>query len=58
MLKKINLTWQIVIGMLLGILIGSWYRMNWPDPENLKPFADNMHLLSDIFLRQIGRAHV
>lgn len=53
MLKKINLTWQIVIGMLLGILIGSWYRMNWPDPENLKPFADNMHLLSDIFLRLI-----
>jgi Na+/H+-dicarboxylate symporter len=53
MLRKINLTTQIVIGLLLGIILGAWYRHNWPDMENIKPFADNMHILSDIFLRLI-----
>ncbi len=53
MLRKINLTTQIVIGLLLGIILGAWYRHNWPDMANIKPFADNMHILSDIFLRLI-----
>ncbi|MFZ7116639.1 MAG: dicarboxylate/amino acid:cation symporter [Bacteroidota bacterium] len=52
-MKKINLTTQIIIGLILGIILGAWYRETWPDPANITPFADNMHLLSDIFLRLI-----
>ncbi|MBK7571307.1 MAG: dicarboxylate/amino acid:cation symporter [Bacteroidia bacterium] len=52
-MKKINLTTQIVIGLILGIILGAWYRETWPDPANITPFADNMHILSDIFLRLI-----
>ena len=52
-MKNISLTTQIIIGLLLGIVVGVWYRSNWPDPVNIKPFADNMSLLSDIFLRLI-----
>lgn len=52
-MRKITLTGQIIIGLLLGIALGAWYRHNWPDPENIKPFAENMQVLSDIFLRLI-----
>jgi Na+/H+-dicarboxylate symporter len=52
-MKRLNLTSQIIIGLILGIMIGAWYRSSWPDPVNIKPFADNMSLLSDIFLRLI-----
>ena len=52
-MKKITLTTQIIIGLIAGIILGSWYRSNWPDPDQIKPFADNMHLISDIFLRLI-----
>ncbi len=50
---KPTLTTWIILGLLLGLAAGAWYRSNWPDPENIRPFADNMHLLSDIFLRLI-----
>ena len=52
-MKKISLTTQIIIGLVLGIILGGWYREMWPDMANITPFADNMHLLSDIFLRLI-----
>ncbi|MCX6291544.1 MAG: dicarboxylate/amino acid:cation symporter [Bacteroidetes bacterium] len=52
-MKKINLTTRILIGLVLGIAVGAWYRSNWPDPANIKPFADNISLLSDVFLRLI-----
>ncbi len=52
-MKRLSLTTKIIIGLVLGITLGAWYRANWPDPENIKPFADNMSLLSDIFLRLI-----
>lgn len=52
-MKKITLTTQIIIGLILGIILGGWYREMWPDMANITPFADNMHLLSDIFLRLI-----
>lgn len=52
-LKRPTLTTQIIIGLILGIILGAWYRGNWPDADQLKPFADNMQLLSDIFLRLI-----
>jgi Na+/H+-dicarboxylate symporter len=37
--------------MLLGILLGGWYHANWAGQST--EFANNMHLLSDIFLRLI-----
>jgi Na+/H+-dicarboxylate symporter len=52
-MKRPTLTTQIIIALLLGILIGAWYREAYPDPVNIKPFADNVSLLSDIFLRLI-----
>src|SRR5215510_12268848 len=53
MLKKINLTTQIIIAMLLGIVVGQWYRSTHADPEQLKSFANTVQILSDIFLRLI-----
>jgi Na+/H+-dicarboxylate symporter len=52
-MRKITLTTQIILGLIAGIILGAWYRSNWPEPEQIKPFAENMHLLSDIFLRLI-----
>lgn len=52
-MKRLTLTTQIIIALLFGIALGGWYRSQWPDPENIKPFADNMHVLSDIFLRLV-----
>jgi len=52
-MKKLTLTKRIVICLLLGIATGATYRHFYPDIENLKPFAENMQLLSDIFLRLI-----
>ncbi len=52
-MKRLSLTTQIIIGLLLGIVVGEWYRNTWPDPDQIKPFAGNMQLISDIFLRLI-----
>jgi Na+/H+-dicarboxylate symporter len=48
-----SLTTQIIMALLLGIAVGGWYREAYPAPENIKPFVDNISLLSDIFLRLI-----
>jgi Na+/H+-dicarboxylate symporter len=50
---KINLTTRIFIGMLLGILTGYLYREFNPEPEKFNKFAENIQILSDIFLRLI-----
>jgi len=52
-MKQLSLSTQIIIGLLLGIFLGAWYRANWPATENIQPFANNMSLLSDIFLRLV-----
>jgi Na+/H+-dicarboxylate symporter len=52
-MKRPSLTSQIIFALLLGILVGAWYRSAYPDPANIKPFVDNVSLLSDIFLRLI-----
>src|SRR4051812_21478150 len=48
-----SLTTQIIMALILGIAVGGWYRSAYPDLENIKPFVDNISLLSDIFLRLI-----
>lgn len=50
---KITLTTRIFIGMLLGILVGHFYRESNPDPAAYEKFAGNIQILSDIFLRLI-----
>lgn len=52
-MKKINLTAQIIIAMLLGITIGHLYRTTHADAEQQKAFAGNMQVLSEIFLRLV-----
>ena len=53
MMKRLSLTTQIIIGLILGIILGSIYRELWPEEEQIKQFASNMQLISDIFLRLI-----
>lgn len=53
MLRRINLTTQIMIGMVLGIIVGQLYRSTHPDPEDLKAFSHGIQIFSDIFLRLI-----
>jgi len=50
---KINLTARIFIGLLLGIAVGHFYRMYHPAEADYKNFAENIQILSDIFLRLI-----
>ncbi|MEO0312461.1 MAG: hypothetical protein RIQ89_2118, partial [Bacteroidota bacterium] len=50
---KGNLTAQIVIGMLIGIGVGHLYRINFPLAVQIEPFANNIRLLSDVFLKLI-----
>src|SRR6185436_17055773 len=52
-MKKLSITSWIIIALVTGIITGAVYRHFYPDPLNIQPFADNMHLLSDIFLRLI-----
>lgn len=52
-MKKINLTTQIIFFLIAGIIVGQVYRTYWPDEANIRPFADNMQMISDIFLRLI-----
>lgn len=50
---KSNLTLQIIIGLLLGIALGTFYRETWPDAEGIKIFSTNIKLFSDVFMRLI-----
>ncbi len=52
-MKKFNLTTRIFLGMLLGILTGYLFREFNPEPEAYGKFAENISILSDIFLRLI-----
>ncbi len=52
-MKKLNLTTQIIIAMILGIAVGQWYRSTHIDVEQQKAFASNLQILSDIFLRLV-----
>ncbi len=48
-----KLTIAIFIAMVAGILGGAWYRQAYPDEASLKVFAENISILTDIFLRLI-----
>ena len=52
-MRKLTLTQWIILCLVLGIITGATYRYFYPDPANLQPFADNLQLLSEIFLRLI-----
>ena len=50
--KKSRLTLYILIGMVLGIIVGYIVYQNYP-PDARKGFADNIKLLTIIFLRMV-----
>jgi Na+/H+-dicarboxylate symporter len=50
---KINLTTKIFIGLILGIIVGHFYRTTHALSSDYENFANNIQILSDIFLRLI-----
>ena len=50
---KIGLTTRIFLGMIAGIIVGYFYRLAHPLPADYGLFAENIQVLSDIFLRLI-----
>ncbi len=50
--KKSRLTLYILIGMILGIAVGS-YIHDYYQPATVKTFSDNIKLLTTIFLRLV-----
>lgn len=50
--KKSKLTLYIIIAMILGIIAGYFVHENY-SPETRKAFADNIKLLTTIFLRMV-----
>ncbi len=48
-----KLTLAIFIAMVLGIATGAFYRSVYPDEASLKAFAENISILTDIFLRLV-----
>ena len=52
-MKSQRLTTIILIGMVLGILVGSACHAMWPDPATAKSVSEYISLITDIFLRLI-----
>jgi Na+/H+-dicarboxylate symporter len=52
-MRKINLTTKIFIGLILGIIVGYFYRYTHALSSDYENFANNIQILSDIFLRLI-----
>lgn len=52
-MKRNTLTWAILAAMLLGVLTGEGVRWLYPDPAAIEAFANNVALLSDVFMRLI-----
>jgi Na+/H+-dicarboxylate symporter len=50
--KKSRLTLYILLAMFLGIVAGYYVNVHYP-PETIKTFADNIKLLTTIFLRMV-----
>lgn len=50
--KKSKLTLYIIIAMILGIVVGYYVNVNY-DADTKKAFADNVKLLTTIFLRMV-----
>src|SRR5580765_3294728 len=50
---KINLTTKIFIGLILGIIAGYFYRSTHALSSDYENFANNISILSDMFLRLI-----
>ena len=51
-MKKNRLTIFIIIAMALGVIVGYMVHVN-SSPEYIKKFADNIKLLTTIFLRLV-----
>ncbi|MGZ8217777.1 dicarboxylate/amino acid:cation symporter [Methylomagnum sp.] len=52
-MTKNTLTYAILAAMFLGIITGEGVRRLYPDPATIQAFAENISLLSDVFMRLI-----
>ena len=48
-----RLTILILAGMVLGIVVGHFCHILWPNPETARAIAGYISLITDIFLRLI-----
>jgi Na+/H+-dicarboxylate symporter len=52
-MRSQRLTVYILVGMVLGILVGHFCHVLWPDPATAKAISDYISLVTDVFLRLI-----
>ena len=52
-MRSQRLTTIIMVGMVLGIAVGTACHELWPDPATAKSISDYISLVTDIFLRLI-----
>lgn len=51
--KKRGITLYVLIGMILGVVVGWMCNVNYPDPKVAGQIADNINIITTVFLRLI-----
>ena len=51
--KKRGITLYVLIGMILGVVVGYMCNVNYPDPKVAGQIADNINIITTVFLRLI-----
>ncbi|MFX6182625.1 cation:dicarboxylase symporter family transporter, partial [Acinetobacter baumannii] len=47
------ITLYVLIGMILGVVVGYMCNVNYPDPKVAGQIADNINIVTTVFLRLI-----
>ena len=51
--KRPSITLYVLIGMILGVIVGYMCNTNYPDPKVAGQIADNINIITTVFLRLI-----
>ncbi len=51
--KRPSITLYVLIGMILGVIVGYMCNTNYPDPKVAGQIADNINIVTTVFLRLI-----
>lgn len=51
--KRPPITMYVLIGMILGVIVGYMCNTNYPDPKVAGQIADNINIITTVFLRLI-----
>ncbi len=51
--KRPPITMYVLIGMILGVIVGYMCNINYPDPKVAGQIADNINIITTVFLRLI-----